>query len=370
MIRICLADRPFLAKYESMLREAVPLAPFTTLRLGGPARRFVEAEDDAAIAAAVAGADARGEAVLLLGGGSNIVIADEGFDGLVVHVASRGVRVTREGDRVELDVAAGEAWDALVERAVGEGWGGFECLSGIPGLVGATPIQNVGAYGQEVRETITRVRVFDRQARAIVEMEPESCRFTYRHSVFKGNDRYVVLGVTFALRAHAESAAIAYAELARALGVREGERAPLERVRSTVLSLRRTKGMVVDPSDPDSVSAGSFFTNPILDDAALARLEARVAERGIGAKVPRFAADGGMHKVSAAWLIEQAGFAKGYGGGAVGISRKHALALVNRGGATTRELMALAGAIQDGVRAAFGVALAPEPVVIAAKARA
>jgi UDP-N-acetylmuramate dehydrogenase len=345
--------------------ENVPLAPMTSLRIGGPARRFVEAHDEAAIVAQILDADTRGEPVLVLGGGSNLVVGDGGFDGLVVRVASRGVSVSRVADQVRLAVAAGEPWDGLVERCVGEGWSGVECLSGIPGLVGATPIQNVGAYGQEVRDTICEVRLLDRRARAIAVFDVSPCRFTYRSSVFKGDSRFVVLGVSFALELREESAPLRYAELTRALGVGPGDRAPLGEVRRTILALRRAKGMVLDPADPDSVSAGSFFVNPVLDDGQLVALEGKLASRGMDpGALPRFPGDDGRTKVSAAWLIERAGFVKGWGEGRVGISRKHALALVNRGGATATELIELARTIQRGVGDSFGVALAPEPVIL------
>jgi UDP-N-acetylmuramate dehydrogenase len=345
--------------------EDVPLAPMTSLRVGGNARRFVEAADEEAVARHVLDADARGERVLVLGGGSNLVVADAGFDGLVVRVATRGLQVTREDGRAWVEVAAGEPWDGLVERCVGERWGGVECLSGIPGLVGATPIQNVGAYGQEVGDTIQRVRVVDRSARRVTTLPVQDCRLAYRTSAFKGDDRYVVTAVTFAFEVGGESAPLRYAELTRALGRSEGDRAPLEEVRRTVLALRRAKGMVLDPDDPDSVSAGSFFVNPILDGAGIAALEERLGARGIDrASLPRFPGGEGRTKVSAAWLIERAGFPKGWGDGRVGISRKHALALVNRGGATASELLEVARAIQRGVRDAFGVELAPEPVIV------
>jgi UDP-N-acetylmuramate dehydrogenase len=345
--------------------EKVSLGPLTSLRIGGEARRFIEAGDEAELVDEVLAADARREPVLVLGGGSNLVVADEGFDGLVVRVASRGVHAKVDGARVGLEVAAGEPWDALVARCVVEGWSGVECLSGIPGLVGATPIQNVGAYGQEVAETIERVRVLDRRTREVTTIGAEECRFGYRVSAFKGNDRFVVVGVTFALDVRPDGAPLRYAELSRALGVGEGERAPLEAVRRTILGLRRAKGMVLDPGDPDSLSAGSFFVNPILDRAGVAALEARLVARGIDrVALPRFPGGDGRTKVSAAWLIERAGFTKGWGDGSVGISRKHALALVNRGGATARELLELARAIQTGVRDAFGVELSPEPVIV------
>lgn len=342
----------------------VPLADHTTLRLGGPARRLVEAETAAEVVEAVTAADHAGEPVLVLGGGSNLVVADAGFDGVVVRVAARGVSVDRSGDRLAVRVAAGEPWDPLVDRAVAEGWAGVEALSGIPGLTGATPIQNVGAYGQEVSETVASVEVLDRTTGGVGVLGPEECGFRYRSSVFKGHDRYVVLAVTFALEPEARSRPVRYTELARVLGVEVGARAPLADVREAVLSLRRGKGMVLDPDDPDTVSAGSFFTNPVLTRAQLADLERAVASRlGPQASFPRWPdADGGV-KTSAAWLIERAGFGKGHGGGLARVSSKHTLALTNRGG-TTADLLALAREVRDGVRLAFGVELVPEPVLV------
>jgi UDP-N-acetylmuramate dehydrogenase len=350
------------------IRDLVPLAPFTSLRIGGAARRLVEAEDAGELVSAISDADARGERVLVLGGGSNVVVGDAGFDGLVVRVASRGIEVAREADRVRVDVQAGEPWDDFVARCVGEGWSGVECLSGIPGLAGATPIQNVGAYGQEVKATITSVRVFDRRTRDERDLAARDCGFAYRASVFKGHDRFVVTRVTFALDVRPDGAPIRYAELARALSLDPGARASLEETRRTVIALRRAKGMVLDAADPDSVSAGSFFVNPVLDGAQLASFLARAQARGLGeATIPRFPNDDGRTKLSAGWLIERAGFAKGWAPSEearVGISRKHALALVNRGGATCAELLDLARAIQVGVESAFGVQLVPEPVVV------
>jgi UDP-N-acetylmuramate dehydrogenase len=351
----------------------VPLAPLTSLRLGGSAKRVVRVEEEADLVPALASAEASGEAVLVLGGGSNLVVADEGWGGLVLRVALRGVSMTRlaPGSRatetVRVEVLAGEPWDPFVERCVGEGYSGIECLSGIPGLVGATPIQNVGAYGQEVSETIVAVRAFDREARVFVDLAPEACRFGYRTSLFRHNPRYVVVSVVFELAVTNASAPLRYAELVRGLGVREGDAAPLADVRRMVLALRRTKGMVLDPGDPDSVSAGSFFVNPTLSSGELAALESRVADARVlraGEVMPRFAAGLGRWKVSAGWLVERAGFTKGYGAGSVGVSSKHALALVHRGQGTTRELVALARQIRDGVRGRFGVELAPEPVFV------
>lgn len=339
-------------------RTNVPLASLTTLGLGGVAARLVELEREEEIFDAVSDSDANGEPVLILGRGSNLVVADEGFAGLVVHMASRGVEARAEGDRVSVEVAAGEDWDNFVARAVGEGWCGVECMSGIPGLVGATPIQNVGAYGQEVRETIASVRVYDRSARRFADMDPRDCRFAYRTSVFKRNDRFVVTSVRFVFQRGGEGV-VRYAELGRALSVPVGARAPLDRLRQTVLDLRRAKGMVLATDDADSVSVGSFFVNPIVDDASLAAVSARA-----GTAPPHVDTDDGRHKIAAAWLVERAGFVKGWGEGRVGVSRKHALALVNRGGATTRELLTLARTVRDGVRARFGVTLEPEPVLV------
>jgi UDP-N-acetylmuramate dehydrogenase len=331
------------------------LAPLTTLRLGGPARRLVEARTEAELVEAVRMVDAAGEPLLVLAGGSNVVIADAGFPGTVVLLRTRGI--TRAGD--ELRVQAGEPWDALVAHTVASGLQGFECLSGVPGSTGATPIQNVGAYGQDVAETVTWVRVLDRATGEIRTMSAADCGFEYRTSVFKKDPRRVVLEVAFRLREQPESGPLRYAELARALDVPVGGTAPLSDVREAVLALRRGKGMVVDPADPDSVSAGSFFTNPILTPEAFAALEARA-----GAAPPAFPEPDGRIKTSAAWLIGRAGFARGDGDGRVGISTKHTLALVNRGGATTAELVALAHQIAGRVRERLGVELVPEPVFV------
>ncbi|TNY38848.1 UDP-N-acetylmuramate dehydrogenase [Thermomonospora catenispora] len=349
--------------------ENVKLAAYTTLRLGGPARRFVEAATEDELIEAVRRADEEGQPVLVLGGGSNLVVSDEGFPGTVVHVASRGVAYRTDRDhpgKVLVTAQAGEEWDPLVARCVSDGLAGVECLSGIPGLVGGTPIQNVGAYGQEVAQTIVAVRAYDRRTGRVVTVDHDACGFTYRNSVFKGTDRYVVLEVTFALEEAEESTPIAYAELARALGVRPGERVPLRDARKAVLELRRGKGMVLDPADPDTRSAGSFFTNPILDADQLAELERRVAERlGPEATFPRYPESDGRTKTSAAWLIDKAGFSKGHALGPVRISTKHTLALTNPDGTgTTADLLALARQVRDGVRAAFGVELVNEPVMV------
>jgi UDP-N-acetylmuramate dehydrogenase len=346
----------------------VKLASHTTLRLGGPARRLVEAADEPALIEAVAGADAAGEPLLLIGGGSNLVVADAGFPGTAVLVRTAGSERVDGGAKAVVTVAAGEDWDAFVARCAADGLAGVECLSGIPGSVGATPIQNVGAYGQDVAETIVRVRAYDREARAVVALAAAGCGFTYRHSRFKGDpDRFAILDVSFALDRSGRSRPLHYVELTRALDVPVGGSAPLADVRAAVLALRAGKGMVLDPADHDTWSAGSFFTNPILDAAAFAALDARVLERvGADARLPRFPEPDGRLKTSAAWLIERAGFGKGYPGpdAPASISTKHSLALTNRGAASTADLVALARDVAAGVEAAFGVALVPEPVFV------
>ncbi|HEV2376257.1 MAG TPA: UDP-N-acetylmuramate dehydrogenase [Streptosporangiaceae bacterium] len=351
--------------------QQVLLAQHTTLRLGGPAGRFVVAAAEAEVLAAVRAADERGEPLLVLGGGSNLVIADAGFPGTVVHIATRGLDVSDVDGQVSVAVAAGEDWDTVVAWSVAEGLAGLECLSGIPGRAGATPIQNVGAYGQEVAETVTGVRAFDRATGEVVEMAAADCGFGYRTSAFKratttATGRFVVLGVTFRLDRSPLSRPVGYRELARVLGIAEGERAPLAEARAAVLGLRRGKGMVLDPHDPDTFSAGSFFTNPVLGTAQFEELQRVV---GDGTAVPSFPAGDGQRKVPAAWLIEHAGFIKGYPGSngddaAPRISTKHTLALVNPCGATTASLVALAAQIRDGVRDTFGVELVPEPVLV------
>ena len=265
-----------------------------------------------------------------------------------------------------MTVAAGEDWDAVVARTVAEGLAGLECLSGIPGLAGATPIQNVGAYGQEVSQTITQVRVYDRKTGETLQIPNEQCGFGYRTSRFRGEDRFVVLSVTFGLAVQVRSVPVRYAELAAALGVSPGDQVESIQARSAVIELRQRKGMVIDPADPDTRSVGSFFVNPVLDADTMASVEAAARARcGPGTRVPRFEAGDGLVKVPAAWLIERAGFGKGYSpGDGARISSKHTLALVNSGSASTAGLMALAREIRDGVRDTFGVPLAPEPVLV------
>jgi len=349
-------------------REHVGLADYTTLRLGGPAAILAEATSEDELIDLVRDADQAGRPLLVLGGGSNLVIADAGFPGTVVRVATRGVTVADSdgGDVVRLTVAAGENWDDFAEWSVAEKLAGIECLAGIPGLVGATPMQNVGAYGQEVASVIESVGVFNRRAGQVTRLPGAECGFEYRTSRFKAEPgHYVVLDVTFTLRRDPMSVPIGYAELARALGVALGDCAPLGEVRDAVLGLRRGKGMVLDSADPDTNSAGSFFTNPVLDPDQLARLERLAASQSPGATVPRYPAGPGLVKVPAAWLIEHAGFGKGYpGDGPARISTKHTLALTNRGGATTADVIALARQVVAGVRSAFEIDLAHEPVLV------
>jgi UDP-N-acetylmuramate dehydrogenase len=342
----------------------VNLADYTTIGLGGPARGFVRASTEEDLIDAVRAADASGEPVLILGGGSNLVVADGGFDGTVIQAATRFLR--RAGEPGTVTAAAGEDWDAVVAWTIAEGLAGLECLSGIPGLTGATPIQNVGAYGQEVSQTITEVRAYDRITRQVRTIPNDQCGFGYRTSRFRGASRFVVLSATFRLAEQRVSAPVRYPELAAALGVAVGDRVASTEARSAVLKLRRRKGMVIDPADPDTRSVGSFFVNPVLDGAALAAVEAAARARcGADVRVPRFDAGGGLVKVPAAWLIERSGFARGYSlGDGARISAKHTLALVNSGSATTAGLIELARRIRDGVHDAFGVSLAPEPVLV------
>jgi UDP-N-acetylmuramate dehydrogenase len=345
------------------------LGAYTTLRLGGPAGTLTVAADRDEVVATVRKAAAEDRPILVLAGGSNVVIGDEGFDGIVLLVRTSGIRVVakhadsavakhadsvvaKHADSVVLRVAAGESWDDFVEYAVTNGYSGVECLSGIPGSAGATPIQNVGAYGQEVAHTIVAVHAYDRERDTIRVMPPAECSFAYRSSAFKHNDRYVVLDVDFRLVVAEQSAPIRYAELARNLGVEAGDRVPLRQARDTVLKLRAGKGMVLDPEDRDTWSVGSFFTNPVVGELP-------------EPDMPHWPAPDGKVKIPAAWLIEHAGFAKGFGvSEGVRISSKHTLALTNRGSGTTAELLELARVIRDGVRDRFGIELHPEPVLV------
>jgi UDP-N-acetylmuramate dehydrogenase len=349
-------------------RENVPLAPFTTLGVGGPARFYVRVDDAGALAAGLDWADRRGVPVLILGGGSNLVLSDEGHPGLVIHLAMRGVAARPAGNAMDVTAAAGEQWDPLVAFATDKGWAGIECLSGIPGLVGATPIQNVGAYGQDVSETIVAVEALDLRSRARVTFDNEACRFGYRMSRFKSDDRgrYVVIGVTFRLRPGG-APAIKYAELARHFAERGVTAPSLVETRKAVIEVRRRKSMVLDPADPNARSVGSFFMNPVVTEGEFGGLAARVLAEGIAAspdEIPHYPGGAGRLKLSAAWLIERAGFRRGYARGPVGLSEKHTLAIVNRGGARAADVVALAREVRDAVRDRFGIALHPEPVFV------
>ncbi|NBE80990.1 UDP-N-acetylmuramate dehydrogenase [Micromonospora sp. NEAU-HG-1] len=349
---------------ETHAADPTWLARYTTLRLGGAAGRVETAASAEEIVQKVRQARLRDDQVLILAGGSNVVIGDAGFPGTVVLVRSRGLRVVAEdADTVTVRVEAGEPWDDLVAATVANGWSGLECLSGIPGSAGATPIQNVGAYGQEVAETITGVQVYDHADGTVGRVEAADCGFAYRSSIFKYSERWVVLSVDFRLARSPLSGPVRYAELARALGAEVGDRVPLADARATVLRLRAGKGMVLDAGDPDTWSVGSFFTNPVLDREGYELLRELAADLG---EPPHWPGAGDTVKVSAAWLIDRAGFAKGHPGPeGVAISSKHTLALTNRAGtASTAALIALARDIRDGVHARFAVTLHPEPVLI------
>lgn len=336
------------------LQRNVPLAPFTTLGIGGPARLFIRAETVDEIREALTWTAAQNEPLFILGGGSNVLIADEGFDGVVLQIDLRGITVREEdAEAVTVYVAAGETWDDFVSFAVDRAWAGIECLSGIPGLTGATPIQNVGAYGQDVSETIIRVEVIERDTGRVVTLTNRECGFGYRQSVFKAaaKDRYVVAGVTFRLKPGG-AASIRYPELQTYLDERAIDLHDLRAVREAVIAIRKRKGMVLDPTDPNTRSDGSFFMNPVVTPAQFEEL------RSTG--MPHFPS-GDQVKLSAAWLIEHSGFHKGFVHGNVGLSSKHTLAVINRGGGTAAEVVELVKMIRDGVRFAYGVEIHPEP---------
>ena len=351
------------------VKENVSLSDFTTLHLGGNATYFAECTHINEIHEAIEFARARGVRYHILGGGSNTIFLDEGFDGLVLRVALRGIQFIRELNDVKMVVAAGEGWDDFVKLCCGYGLAGVECLSGIPGMVGATPIQNVGAYGQEVAGTIVDVRALERRTLQVVNFTNKNCRFEYRQSRFNGEDRdaFIITEVTFKLCRLGEPE-LRYPELrkfiessAEVQRLEAGHR-KLESVRNAVLTLRRKKSMVLDPSDPNTRSVGSFFKNPLLTEVEVAAFEARVQAKGITSAIPTFPA--GQHvKVPAAWLVEHAGFPKGYRKGGAGVSSNHSLALVNCGG-TTRELLSLADEIRSNVLEKFGVQLEREPLVV------
>jgi UDP-N-acetylmuramate dehydrogenase len=344
--------------------EEVPLAPYTTFQIGGPARWFAEAVSEDDIAAGIAFARERKLPLFILGGGSNLLVSDAGFSGLVLRIALRGIASTQESGRSIVSAAAGEDWDGLVAYAVAADLAGVECLSGIPGTVGGTPVQNVGAYGQEVSQTIVTVRVFDRKTGQFLDLPASDCGFSYRRSIFNSSqrERYVVSRVHYALRKDAP-ANFVYADLARYFAARKVTTPTLHEVRDAVRTIRAQKGMLLVPGDADCRSAGSFFKNPVVPVSTLdsLALELKVEKQSI----PAYPAQQGEVKLSAAWLIERAGFAKGYALGNAGISSRHTLALINRGGASASEVTALRDKVIAAVSSRFAVRLEPEPVWLA-----
>ncbi len=339
------------------IRENVPLAPLTTIGIGGPARYFTRAATVDAAREAIDWAREKKQPLFVIAGGSNLLISDDGFPGLVLQIDLRGVTIESEDQYATVKVAAGEAWDSFVATAVGKGWAGIECLSGIPGSTGATPIQNVGAYGQDVSETIVRVEALDRTTGFVRTFTNEECRFGYRASLFKNieRERHIVLSVAFRLKRDG-SASVRYPELRRYLEERKESPEDLRSVRNAVIAIRKRKGMVIDPSDPDTKSDGSFFMNPIISSTEFESFAARAGE-----SAPNYPAGNGQVKLSAAWLIEHAGFHKGFIHGNVGLSSKHSLAVINRGGASASEAVELVRMIQGKVRERFAVEIHPEP---------
>jgi UDP-N-acetylmuramate dehydrogenase len=348
------------------VQEFVPLAPYTTLRIGGPARFFCEVNGETQIAEAVSFAKERNLPLFVLGGGSNLLVSDAGFDGVVVRLGmpfGKGER--RDGKSVLLEVGAGENWDDVVRYAVDCGYAGIECLAGIPGDVGGTPVQNVGAYGQEVAETIVQVRAYDLETGAFVDLDHEACRFGYRRSLFnaEARGRYMVTAVTYKLRPGGEPA-LRYADVRRhfAAQLERGPQPSLRQVYEAVRSIREQKGMLVGQGGPDGRSAGSFFKNPVIPLATLPEIALR-AGRG-PEEIPQYPAGDGRVKLAAAWLVEQAGFHKGFAMGRAAISSRHTLALVNLGDASATELIALRDAVMTAVKDKFGVQLEQEPVML------
>jgi UDP-N-acetylmuramate dehydrogenase len=345
---------------KALIKENVALAPLTTFRIGGPARYFIEAATEEAIVESVRFAKDRQLPVFILGGGSNLLVADAGFPGLVIKVAVTGIERNRDGEKTIVRAGAGEDWDRFVASCVEDDLAGIECLSGIPGLVGGTPVQNVGAYGQEVSEVLVSVRAYDRKADSVVNLSREACEFGYRSSIFNSSarDSYIVLQVTYALTKHG-GPSIRYPDVQKEF---EGKPEPVKlgEVREAVRRIRARKAMLLVEGDPDCRSAGSFFKNPLLTERAFLNLQSR----SNGARVPRYDAGSDRVKTSAAWLIEHSGFSKGYTIGSAGISSKHTLAIVNRGGATAEDILRLAREIQARVYGQFGIQLVPEPVFV------
>jgi UDP-N-acetylmuramate dehydrogenase len=352
--------------FQESLSENVPLAPLTTLGIGGPARFFAECASGETLAAGVKWARDEGLPLFVLGGGSNIVIDDSGFSGLVLRISIRGIEIALEGQQVIITAGAGEDWDSLVAYCAGRNFAGFECLSGIPGRVGATPIQNVGAYGQETSETLVSVEALDLATGKVVEIRAEECGFGYRLSRFKARDRnrFIITRVTYRLVANGKPA-VRYAELQKYFAENGASDPTTEQVREAVLAIRRRKAMVIDPGDMDSRSVGSFFVNPVVTEEEFQKIKSRASNHmAKGEDMPAFPSSGGRVKLSAAWLIERAGFHRGYVHGNVGTSTKHALAIINRGGGAAREVVELKEQIQSRVLDTFGVALTPEPIFV------
>jgi UDP-N-acetylmuramate dehydrogenase len=348
-----------------LIQENVPLAPLTTFKVGGPAKVFVDAASADDVMAAVEYARSNHLPLFVLGGGSNLVVADAGFNGVVVKISITGVKTADvRGRRREYELGAGEDWDAFVARAVGENCSGVETLSGIPGTVGGTPVQNVGAYGQEVAETIQSVRVLDLHNMQVKDLSNAECDFSYRTSLFNSSakGRYIVVGVTYSLEIGGP-ACITYADLKKYFG-ESGSQPTLQQTRDAVRAIRHSKAMLILADDEDCRSAGSFFKNPIVEMAKYDEVSSIAQQKGIGTLPPKYPAKDGKVKMSAAWLVENAGFRKGHARGNAGISRKHSLAIVNRGGATAAEIIALKDEVQSGVRDTFGIDLHPEPVMV------
>lgn len=348
-----------------VLRENAPLAELTTLKIGGKARFFVAATSESEIIAALKFAEENNQNVFILGGGSNVLVADEGFGGLVLQISLKGISIVeKNNESVFVKANAGEDWDEFVGFCVGEKLQGIECLSGIPGLIGGTPVQNVGAYGQEVSETIRAVRCFDRREKKIVDLTNAECEFAYRKSVFNSSEknRYIVLAVTFALKSNG-APKIIYRDLRQFFG---DEKPDLRETRDAVLKIRAEKSMVINPSDPNSKSAGSFFKNPIVSKTKFAEIEEQSKLLNAGS-VPSFETDENLRKIPAAWLIEKSGFYKNFKFGRAGISANHTLAIINLGDATAKDVLDLKNEIQTKVKEKFNVELKPEPVFVGFK---
>ena len=346
--------------------ENIPLAPLTTLGIGGPATHFAEVTSVASLLAGVAWAASHSVPLFVLAGGSNIVVSDSGFRGLILRLSIKGIETRLDGPDVFVTAGAGEEWDALVEMCVENNWAGIECLSGIPGRVGATPIQNVGAYGQETSESFVSLDAFDTRTGRLISIRREDCEFGYRASRFRSRDsgRFIITSVTYRLTVNGKPS-VRYAELTRYLDERGIQEPSLTEVRQAVLAIRRRKSMVIDANDPDSRSVGSFFMNPVVSPKEFEQINQRALKlTSDNSQMPRYPMPNGAVKLSAAWLIENAGFKRGYVHGNVGISTRHSLAIINRGNGTARELLELADEIRSRVRDAFGVSLSPEPIFV------